>query len=293
MKSVQIQLTTNCNERCFMCRKYTWDRKEILLTNLIEKINKYKDCTFTFSGGDPLSYSHLKELNDILSKNNIVYQIFTNMNYELTEDMKIFLDNAKYIQVSLDGSNYETYNSVRRCKENGFNVVKENILKYKDKIKANCTVSNRNYFDVKNIYEFCKDMNIIIRFFPVHTDKNALLMPFMIDYIIDSFVEKNEPIPEEVNKLIEIYNNKNKKFPNPNRCYVKSVHRIIDESGKEYPCCRAINDNGRDWKGKFSLENLNDLDNPNVLYDFCKDCDRYVKFNRDWNEYKDKKELFL
>ena len=88
MKSIQVQLTTDCNERCFMCRKYTWNRKEILLTNLIEKINKYKDCTFTFSGGDPLSYSHLKELNDILSRNNIVYQIFTNMNYELTEDMK-------------------------------------------------------------------------------------------------------------------------------------------------------------------------------------------------------------
>ena len=93
MKSIQIQLTTDCNERCFMCRKYTWDRKEILITSLIEKINKYKDCTFTFSGGDPLSYSHLKELNDILSRNNIVYQIFTNMNYELTEDRKIFLDN--------------------------------------------------------------------------------------------------------------------------------------------------------------------------------------------------------
>ena len=55
-------------------------------------------------------------------------------------------------------------------------------------------------------------MNIIIRFFPVHTDKNAMLKEYMIDHIIDSFVEKNEPIPEEVNKLIEIYNNKNKNF---------------------------------------------------------------------------------
>lgn len=291
MKSIQIQLTTNCNERCFMCRKYTWDRKEILLTNLIEKINKYKDCTFTFSGGDPLSYSHLKELNDILSKNNIVYQIFTNMNYELAEDMKIFLDNAKYIQVSLDGSNYETYNSVRRCKENGFNVVKENILKYKDKIKANCTVSNRNYFDVKNIYEFCKDMNIIIRFFPVHTDKNALLMPFMIEHIKNQFIMHNKDIPIEVLIMINNFDtNKNIKF---DKCIVKKEHRVIDEYGREFPCCRAINDNGEDWNGKYSIDKLDNIDDENVLYEFCSNCDRYVKFNRDWNEYKDKKELFL
>lgn len=291
IKSVQIQLTTKCNERCFMCRKYTWENKEINIDTLIKKISKYFDSTFTFSGGDPLCYSELHTLNQVLEQNNIIYQIFTNMNYVLDYEKRMFLDNAKCIQVSLDGSDHATYYGVRRCAEYGFNTVIENILAYADKIKINCTVSNRNYFDVRNIYVLCKKMNVLVRFFPVHTDENAMLKEYMIDHIINSFVEKNEPIPEEVNKLIEIYKNKN--FPKPSRCYVKSVHRIIDESGKEYPCCRAINDNGRDWKGKFSLENLNDLDNPNVLYDFCKDCDRYVKFNTNWDSYKNKKELFL
>lgn len=291
IKSVQVQLTTKCNERCFMCRKYTWESKEIDINTLIRKIVKYYDSTFTFSGGDPLNYSELHTLNQVLEQNDIVYQVFTNMNYILTYEQHMFLDNARCIQVSLDGSDHATYHSVRRCTEFGFNTVIENILSYANKIKANCTVSCRNYFDVRNIYNLCKNIKIPVRFFPVHTDENAMLQQYMVDYIINSFVENCEPVPEEVNNFLKIYNSKN--LPKPSRCYVKSAHRIIDESGKEYPCCRAINDNGRDWKGKFSLGNLNDLDNPNVLYDFCKDCDRYVKFNAHWDDYKDKKELFL
>ena len=291
MKSVQIQLTTVCNERCFMCRKYTWDKKEIPIDKLIDKIEKYKDCTFTFSGGDPLNYSNLNKLTDAVVKNNIIYQVFTNMNYELSPEMKNFLDNAKWIQVSLDGSNPETYYSVRKCTENGFNIVKENILKYKNKIKANCTVSNRNYFDVKNIYELCKDMNVIIRFFPVHTNENAMLKSYMIDYIANQFKMNGRKIPKEIEALINNFNsNENCNF---SKCFVKKEHRLIDESGIEFPCCRAINDNGEDWKGKYSIDNLPHIDDENCLYEFCKNCDRYVKFNANWDAYKNEKELFL
>ena len=43
----------------------------------------------------------------------------------------------------------------------------------------------------------------------------------------------------------------------------------------------------------YSIDKLDNIDDENVLYEFCSNCDRYVKFNRDWDEYKDKKELFL
>lgn len=75
IKSVQVQLTTKCNERCFMCRKYTWESKEIDINTLIRKITKYYDSTFTFSGGDPLNYSELHTLNQVLEQNDIVYQV--------------------------------------------------------------------------------------------------------------------------------------------------------------------------------------------------------------------------
>lgn len=283
MKSIQVQLTTKCNERCFMCRKYTWDCKEINIDTLKEKILKYKDCTFTFSGGDPLAYSKLNELNKILEDNSVTYQVFTNMNYNLNDDMIKFLDNAKFVQVSLDGSNYATYKNVRRCVENGFDTVKSNIEKYKDKVKLNVTVSNRNYFDVRNLYE--KFGNYNLRFFAVHTDKDAMLEGHMISHIYNQF--NDIEIPSSILNMLDV------KEPFNGKCFVKNEHRIIDEEGKEYPCCRAINDNGEDWCGKFEVSNLESLEDENVLYEFCKGCDRYRKFNNEWDKFKDRKEVFL
>ena len=284
MKSIQIQLTTKCNQRCFMCRKYTWKHREIDFDILKEKIEKYKDCTFTFSGGDPLEYSKLYKLVEVLEDYNIVYQVFTNMNYKLTDDMIEFLDNAECIQVSLDGSNYETYMSVRRPIENGIAIVFENIKRYASKIKINCTVSKRNYFDVKNIFDCFNGKVKDVRFFPVHTDDDAKLERYMIDYIVNQY--KTEVIPKNFEPLLM------EKKDYEGKCYVKKEHRLIDEQGNEYPCCRAINDNGEDWDGKNCIENLNDIDDENVLYDFCYQCDRYRKFNSNWDEYKDKERLF-
>ena len=296
MKSVQIQLTTKCNERCFMCRKYTWPVKELDFEILKEKLIKYKDCTITFSGGDPLAYSRLADLNNILKQYDIVYQVFTNMNYALDDEQEYFLSMASVIQVSFDGSSASTYQSVRRCKENGFDYVCRNIMRYSYKIKINCTVSNRNYFDVRNIFIRSKRLLGIneqdtpaIRFFPVHTDENALLQPWMYKHIQMQFEEMQERLPNSVRFLL----NKKQEESFCGACYVKLEHRIVDEFGREFPCCRAINDNGEDWDGKYCVENLDGMDNPNVLYDFCKGCDRYVKFNKNWSEYASKERVFL
>lgn len=289
MKSIQMQLTTSCNQNCFMCRKYTWAKKEMPL-NIVEKyVEKYPDATFTFSGGDPLHYSKLRELATILKTKKIMYQIFTNLNYDLTADQKEFLEDADVVQVSFDGSNESTYNSVRRPKVNGYQFVLKNIeylfaLK-KQKLKLNATISCRNYFDVKNIFIFCWSKGYNIRFFPVHTDEEAKLKPYMIQYIIDSF---DKSVPDRVLPLI------GSRPDYLGKCFVKSEHLVIDEDGRCYPCCRAINDNGEDWDGRYTVDNLGEtISDENVLYPFCKECDRYRKFNEIWDEYKDKERVYL
>lgn len=288
MQSVQIQLTTKCNERCFMCRKYTWKKKEIPCEVLFEKINKYKEANFTFSGGDPLEYSELKALTELLIKNNIRYQVFTNMNYNLTPTMEEFLQNAEYIQVSLDGSTEEMYNYVRRPIENGLMYVIHNIERFKSKVKANCTVSNRNYLDVPNIYNLAKQLGVPIRFFPVHTHDDAMITSEMYKRL--EYKVLGEEPPEEIQKLCKLMLEGRPEFSS---CWVKREHRVIDESGKEYPCCRAINDNGEDWGGKYSIDNLEGIENENILYPFCKGCDRYIKFNTNKEKYKGKVGQYL
>ena len=291
MQSVQIQLTTKCNERCFMCRKYTWPHKEIPITILIDRLNKYHEANFTFSGGDPLEYSELRKLTEVLVSMGIKYQVFTNMNYHLSPDMIKFLDNAEYIQVSLDGSCPEFYEYVRRPVVNGFNIVAENIKRYREKVKANCTVSIRNFFDVPEIYLLAKnELRVPIRFFPVHTHDSAGIDKEAFNAMVDKCRILGEQLPKEIISLCNIYLNGRPKF---NSCWVKTEHRLIDEMGREYPCCRAINDNGEDWDGKYSVEKLCDLNDESKLYPFCAGCDRYVKFNINKEEYKGKVGQYL
>ena len=297
MKSIQIQLTTKCNQTCIMCRKYTWPTKEISIDKLIEVLEKYKGATVTFSGGDPLEYSNLKELNSYLKTNKVVYQVLTNLSYKLDCNMVRFVMGAKYVQVSLDGSYSTEYKEVRGSNAN-FNVLIENLSVFKrmgTAIKLNSTISKTNYISISNIARLASQYKCAIRFWPVHTHSDLMLDDGMKLYIQQSILSLEELNPK-------IYNNTNlkdwdkiinRKEEMPNKCWVKTEHRLIDEDGIEYPCCRAINDNGYDIEQEYSVNNLKEVCNPDVLYEFCKGCDRYVKFNKDWNDYKDKEVLFL
>lgn len=310
MKSIQIQLTTKCEQRCFMCRKYTWESREMSVDVLREKIYKYKACTFTFSGGDPLSYTHLKELNQILYETGSSYQVFTNLGYELTEDMWEFLECAQVVQVSMDGCTSETYNAVRNPIDTRATYTRAwaNLyflqLMNTCRVKVNCTITNRNYKEVAELYRIFVNDGIIFRAFFAHTNENAMvnkeqfasLMADLAKYLFSKEGMMQGVQILNYTNLASIYKTRwedlqGKEYKGP--CYVKCEHRVIDEWGTEYPCCRAINDNGCDWGEKNSVENLSGIDNPQITYDFCKGCDRYVKFNQDWGKYKDKENLYL
>lgn len=299
MKSVQIQLTTKCNERCFMCRKYTWKHKEISLRTLENKIEKYKNATFTFSGGDALAFTHIKELNKIIEKYNISYQVFTNLTYALDSEMMKFLKKADYVQVSCDGSCKSIYDHVRRpVDEDAFDVLMYNINNnldwMHDKLKINVTVSNRNYDDVEDIAKMFIKKSIMCRFFPVHTDKDAMLNDAMFQAIenqIKRCIEFDEFAVEKYTNLKTFEFREKEKYTGP--CYVKLHHRIIDENGDEYTCCRAINDNGEDWESMFTIDKIANVKNVNVLYPYCDGCDRYRKFNQNWEKYSINEKIYL
>lgn len=312
MISVQFDLTTRCSQRCYMCRQYTWNHREIDFDLLKEKINKFYEenpnCTFTFSGGDPLSYSKLSKLNELLKeKKDLKYQVFTNLDYDLSQNhIREFLERAEFVQVSMDGSTPEMYASIRYSglEKNYVSRYKrliENIRSLKTKVKLNMTVSVKNYTDVFNVFmKFCKFDNVVgIRFFPVHTNEDVFLQKEMFNSIKSQMLHiaevsstlkaRGEKVADTNIKSFEF----EKRKPFAGKCYVKAVHRVVDQNGTEYPCCRATNDNGCDWEGKFRVENLDGIDDENKLYSFCKNCDRYVKFNSDFENVKKSERRYL
>lgn len=289
--SIQVQLTRKCNQHCYMCRKYTWPQKEIDIFMLKKIFEKHPKATYTFSGGEPLEYTKLDELNNLLYEYNISYQVLTNLNYKLSSEQFAFLMNADCIQVSFDGADEKTYNNVRNPIENGFKVVTNNIdrLLENDKvIKLNVTISKRNYMNVYDIINFVYREyygmgEIYLRFFPVHTHDDIKLNHEMEQKINEQLeLALKDFGPTFMKNVIFVANMHRQEYIG--KCFVKQHHLVIDEDGIEYPCCRAINDNGFDVEQKYSISHLENIEDENVLYDFCKECDRYRKFNENWKK---------
>lgn len=294
MKSVQVQLTTFCNERCVFCRKYEWKKKHISIDVLEEKIKKYQFATFQFSGGEPLLYSNLKKLNDLIAKYNIKYKVYSNMSMDLNDEQEEFLDNAFEIAVSLDSITSEGYNKIRQPLDEGaFDNVIFNMLTYSDKVKTSTVVMNGNFEEVTSIALFCSSREIKSRFYKIHTNLETSLT-FQEEMVLRMDIESltRNKVSDTLRRLSNIFNyfdEENNKFV---ECNVRNHHRVIDEDGREYTCCYAINDNGEDIDGVNALPN-DDLLDIHEEYTFCDICSRYKKSNENWDELKDKEGIFL
>ncbi len=296
MKSVQIQLTTLCNERCVFCRKYEWPRKHIDPYVLEEKIKKYQDATFQFSGGEPLMYKHLDFLNYLINKYNLIYKVYSNMTLKLNKQQEIFLNSTSEISVSLDGINPNTYNKIRRPQNtSAFTNLIANIINYSNKSKACMVVTSENYKEIKDVVLFGLAHGIKCRFYNLHTNLELALtkeqiqeVGLIIKYCLNEYPQVDTNLRSFA---IDILKEKNKLIP----CNVKNNHRVIDEDGREYTCCYAINDNGEDINGKYQIENLPDYSQllPEVQYEYCSRCTRYKFANKNWETIKNVPNLFL
>ena len=282
IRSVQFQLTTTCNERCIFCRKYTWPKKQIPIEVVAEKLKQYPNAALQFSGGEPTMYDHLVELMELIEGRP--YKVYTNGVIDDSgcgiEAKRKFLDGAKEIAISFDAMSRGTYNEVRRpLDEYAFYAVCRTVAQYSHKAKLSMVVTKLNVNMIPFIISYAEKYGAKTRFYPLHTNTDGLMVEehqleilkerlanmeydhslTNVDQIFtpDYFVEKREFIP----------------------CYARNVSRLIDEDGREYPCCYAINDNGKDIDGKFAIEHPECMLDQFEAYEYCDHCTRYRRFN--------------
>lgn len=281
---IQIQLTTRCNERCVFCKKYTWEQKEMSESTLLQTFLKYpsRKNKYQFSGGDPLCYSNLNLLNHLLS--DAKYKVYTNLAFDLNEEQKMFLNNASDISVSFDGVNFQTYNKIRRpLSDLAFAKMVKNVIDYRDKVRLCMVVTKDNMHEIPEVLSFGHRYKIKTRFYELHT--NLETQPDISE--LKKILESIDFEQVYNTNILSVYSKVcSGKWGEPNRfdsCFVKDLHHVIDESGFEYPCCYAINDNGDDLKGQNSIGNVYDMTpkklNHFLEYDFCYRCTRYQRTN--------------
>lgn len=289
MVSVQIQLTTVCNERCVFCEKYNWPKNvmgPIVLTNILRK---YKDAgNLQFSGGEPLMYPHLNYLNSLLACGTRPYKVYSNLALPVfpgTEQYE-FLMRAKEISTSLDGMCKEDYNAVRRpvSPDTAFQHLIDNIFQFKDKVKACMVVTNQNYKSVLNMYEWCEEHGVKSRFYGVHTHEEFALNAEQKEELAEMIFEHLKDIGTDQSNLFQFLTDlTSEEQEGFVPCHVRNHHRVVDESGKEYTCCYAINDNGSYEGQKHSLDDNYHL-SPDLEYTYCERCTRYKHANKNWKE---------
>ena len=309
LKSIQFNLTNFCSQKCVMCRKYKWPDNSLkfdVLKNEIAKLDK--NTSVILSGGEPLLYTEINKVIEILNENKIHWSILTNAMVFNTN-----LDKAEYINISFDAFSNKTYNKIRGV--NSFTKIVNNIKKMKEqydseKILLDCTVSKLNVHEIPLLLNFAYEMDMYISFQCVHTFNNLIPSRNDIAKLLKNISNKyiNKLPKTNLFIFLEQYFNGNLKS---NVCRAIRNHMIIDADGSVFPCCRALNDNGNYkerseqnilgniyedtiynifLKSKNSIR-LNELIQKKGI--FCKMCDRYNMYNTFYERFITNNILFM
>lgn len=169
-----LQLTYNCNYSCIMCQKNSMDNNvynslaEMDYLNLEKylRANSKYIAILRITGGEPLSYSDIEKLLDLLDEISIKYSIITNGSLLTERISKKLLKNCIEVSLSIDSADKEIYSFIRM----GGSLIKvvENIevlnkLKGKKRypalnVAAACFTFNID--GLSRLVEFCHQYNI-------------------------------------------------------------------------------------------------------------------------------------
>lgn len=168
---IRIKPTNVCAHDCWYC-SYRADGiqlgKDMVIKDSIPKEKMMEiidDCeamgvkAITFSGGgDPFYYKHLLETIQRLKETNIQFAALTNGVNLKGEIAEIFAHHGKWIRISMDGWDDESYAKYRNIKVGEFTKVINNLKDFK-KLGGRCSLGVSFIIDKTNhdkVYEFVR-----------------------------------------------------------------------------------------------------------------------------------------
>ncbi len=168
---IRIKPTNYCNHKCYYCSyadrelglrdsvnkqdQIPWEKMQEIISDIAEM--GVKAVTFS-GGGEPLLYPYIVDAMRGILNAEIDLSIITNGQLLKGERAEV-LANAKWVRISFDSANAETYARVRQLPMEAFEEVCDNIYQF-SKIKKECCELGVNFVinheNADQVYEMAK-----------------------------------------------------------------------------------------------------------------------------------------
>lgn len=255
---VRIKPTNVCNQNCCYCayannkvfedRKVNkresipWERLKQVLVDFSEM--NVKAVTFS-GGGEPLTYHSISQALELTNRLGIDYSMITN-GQALEGDVINYLKHAKWVRVSFDSADKNTYESIRGIKTYdrvAFNI--ENFARKKEPtciLGINCVVSKQNAQEIYQICELVKKLGAEnIKLSPVIVKENKSAYHDLIkETVCEQIIQAKNQLEDSDFHIIDKYtdeiavdDNFQKSY---HRCYIQEIFTVIAADSKVYRC---------------------------------------------------------
>lgn len=307
---IRIKPTNYCNHRCYYCsyadsalglRDSVNKQDQIPREKMQEIIGDLRDMkvkAVTFSGGgEPLVYPYIAETMQGILDAGIDLSIITNGQL-LKDERAEILTKAKWVRISFDSANAETYAKVRKIPESAFDEVCGNIRHFADikgdgcELGVNFVINHENADQVYDMAKMVRDLGVNHIKFTARVTKDLFEYhePFKASVIEQ--IHKAEELTGDGFRVINKYEGD---FDSAlifhrsyEKCYINRIFCVIAADSKVYFCHdKAYVASG--VVGDLSDRSFKDLwYDPGVIkryeqFDPCKECDHHCVYD-DRNE---------
>lgn len=256
---IRIKPTNKCNHNCNYCHyRHSYvnlneynPMDEIPHDKMMEIISDMSDMgvkavTFT-GGGEPLLYTYIEEAMEKILEAGIDLSAITNGSMLKGRKAEL-LARAKWVRISVESINDETYCKIRGIKEHSFDMLCENIADFA-KIKAdkcvfgvNVVVGRDNYHEVRAMAELMKSLGVNnVKFSPLITTTTQEDHKSFKDHVTKELIKVQEELADNKFQIIDLYTgelNSTVAFERPySKCYRKDFECVIAANSKVY-CCQ-------------------------------------------------------
>lgn len=256
---VRIKPTNYCNHKCYYCSyadtklalrdsvnrqdQIPWEKMQEIIMDLSDM--GVKAVTFS-GGGEPLIYPYIVDAMEQILTAGIDLSIITNGQLLKGKRAEV-LANAKWVRISFDAANAETYARVRQLPLNAFEEVCDNISKFAAIKKKNCelgvnfVVNHENADQVYDMAQLVKKLGVNHIKYTARVTKDLFLYhePFKQNVIEQIHKAKTE-LENTDFRIIDKYEGDFESalifHRSYDKCYINRIFTVIAADSKVYFC---------------------------------------------------------